>query len=57
MLSTHRTAGTSSTATAVTTEEDILRAYNRSWRDTAFGRHHHLETCPRTAHRACGDAA
>lgn len=57
MLRADRTANTTSTATAVITEEDILRAYNRSWRDTAFGRRLHRETCPNTTHRNCDGAA
>lgn len=50
------TATERSMATAVT-EEDVLRRYNSSWRDTAFGRRFHRETCTKTSHRTCGDAA
>lgn len=57
MLRANGTATAPSTATAVVTEEDWLRAYNSSWRDTAFGRRRHLETCPRVTHRGCGDSA
>lgn len=36
------------------TEEDVLRAYNYKWQDTAVGRAVHVATCPNTSHRNCG---
>jgi hypothetical protein len=56
MLSTHGTATPPASATAVVTEEDVLRRWHTSWRDTAVGRRRHLETCDKTTHHACGDA-
>lgn len=50
------TATERSTASTVT-EEDTLRAYNRLWRDTAYGRATHYEICPLASHRSCGSAA
>jgi len=55
-MQTQHTADTATTTTVVT-EEDWLRAYNRSWRDTAFGRRRHLDTCAKATHHSCGDAA
>lgn len=45
-----------STSTITVTEEDILRAYARTWRDTAVGRADHAAACPNTSHRDCGGA-
>ncbi len=55
MLTEQRTATTSTTTTV--TEEDTLRAYNRTGRDTAAGRADHFATCPETSHARCGGAA
>lgn len=55
-MQTQHTA-TTSTVTTTVTEEDWFRAANRSWRDTAFGRRRHFETCAKATHHDCGDAA
>ncbi len=54
-LSADRTASTPPDATEATNDEDYLRRWNSSWRDTAFGRRRHLEACTRTTHRECPD--
>ncbi|WP_344613278.1 hypothetical protein [Dactylosporangium salmoneum] len=53
MLSTHRTTSPPASATAVVPEEDWLRTYNGSWRDTAYGRAEHYRRCPESSHRRC----
>lgn len=57
MLRADRTTTPPASATAAVTEEDYLRRWNGSWRDTAFGRLRHAETCTRSRHHDCGDAA
>lgn len=58
MLQTHAKASTPPTATEarpLVTDEDVLRRWNSSWRDTAFGRAEHYRTCPASSHRRCGN--
>jgi hypothetical protein len=56
MLRQHASGTTASTATEpqpLTSDEDVLRRYNSSWRDTAFGRTEHYRRCPKPSHRRC----
>lgn len=55
MHATATKAPTTTNPRPLTSEEDVLRHWNSSWRDTAFGRAEHYRRCPQTSHRRCGN--